>query len=318
MVDFKDLLKAGVHFGHKISFGNPKMKPYLWGAKNRVHLIDISKTAFLLEHAGKKLEELASKGGSILWVGTKKPAQKIILQASTSLKMPYVINRWIGGTLSNFGQIKKAITRLLHLQDILKKSTSYYTKKEMVMLQKQVDRLERNIGGIVDLDFPPAAIVVVDAKRENSAIKEAAIMGVPIFSLVDSNTDPSLVTYVIPGNDDSPKSIEFIITYLATRVEDGKKVAAAKKAAEKEIQQEAKATSKPAPKKPAPKPTTAKPAVEKKASPFTKALEDKPKVKTAVKTPEKKAAPKTTPKPAAKTAKPVEKKPAAKKTTEKK
>lgn len=250
MIDFKDLLKAGVHFGHKISFGHPKMKPYLWGVKNRIHLIDISKTAFLLEYAGKKLQELASKGGAILWVGTKKPAQHVIKTVGAHLNMPFVINRWIGGTLSNFGQIKKAITRLLHLRDVLKKSTSYYTKKELVMLQKQVDRLEKNVGGIVDLEFPPAAIVVVDAKREHSAIKEAAIMNVPVFALVDTNTDPSLIDHVIPANDDAPRSIEFIIEYLAKQTEEGKKIADAKKAEAAAARKTTKATT---PKKNEPK-----------------------------------------------------------------
>ncbi|MBU1008130.1 30S ribosomal protein S2 [Candidatus Dependentiae bacterium] len=234
MVDFKDLLKAGVHFGHKTSFGNPKMRSYVWGAKNRIHLIDVSKTAILLELAGKKLKEFASENKQILWIGTKKPAQKIIEQVSTDLNMPYVINRWIGGTLSNYGQVKKAITRLLHLQDVLKKSTNYYTKKELVMLQKQVNRLEKNIGGIIDLAFPPAAIVVVDAMKEHSAVKEAFGMGIPVIALVDTNTDPSYVSYVVPGNDDSPRSIKFVVEFLAACAGEGKEIAEAKKAEQKE------------------------------------------------------------------------------------
>lgn len=229
MIDFKDLIKAGVYFGHKRSFWHPKMKPFIWGTKNRVHLIDVSKTALLLEHAGKQLKELSSTGKSILWVGTKKPARKSIEKISKSLGMPYVINRWIGGTLSNYSQIKKAITKLLHLQDVLKKSSSYYTKKELVMLQKDIARLERNIGGIIDLVFPPAAIVIVDAKREHSAIKEAAVMNIPVIAIVDTNTDPSNINIVIPANDDSPGSIEFIIEYLGKCTAEGKKIADEKK-----------------------------------------------------------------------------------------
>ena len=286
MIDFKDLLKAGVHFGHKTSFGNPKMRPYIWGAKNRIHLIDVSKTAILLEYAGKKLTEFASEGKEILWVGTKKPAQGIIGKIGADLKMPSVVNRWIGGTLSNYGQVKKAITRLLHLRDILKKSTSYYTKKELVMLQKQVNRLERNIGGIIDLSFPPAAIVVVDAKKEHSAVKEAHGMSIPVIALTDTNTDPSFVTHVIPGNDDSPRSIKFVLEYLAQCAAEGKKVAAAKKAEKEKEAEKAK------PKKIEPR---AKEAVKKEE-------------------PAKKAP--TAKEPATK--KPVAKKPAAKKVVEKK
>jgi ribosomal protein S2, bacterial type len=138
--------------------------------------------------------------------------------------MPYVIHRWIGGTLSNYGQVKKAITRLLHLRDILKKSTSFYTKKELVMLQKQVARLEKNVGGIIDLEFPPAAVVVVDAEKEHAVIKEASGINIPIIALVDTNTNPSFVNYIIPGNDDSPRSIAFVMETLAAYVLEGKKV----------------------------------------------------------------------------------------------
>lgn len=239
MIDFKELLKAGVHFGHKTSFGNPKMRPYIWGAKNRIHLIDISKTATLLEYAGKMLKNLTSTGGSILWVGTKKPAQAIIQKTSIDLNMPFVINRWIGGTLSNYGQVKKAITHLLHLRDVLKKTPAHYTKKETVMLQKQLDRLEKNVGGIIDLTYPPAAIVVVDAKKEHSAVKEAFGMGIPVFALVDTNTDPSFVTYLIPANDDSPRSIKFIIDYLAKCTAEGQKLANQTKATEEEEKEKA-------------------------------------------------------------------------------
>jgi len=291
MIDFKELLKAGVHFGHKTSFGNPKMRPYVWGAKNRIHLIDISKTAFLLEHAGKKLKELTSTGSSILWVGTKKPAQAIIEKAANDLKMPFVINRWIGGTLSNYGQVKKAITRLLHLRDVLKKSSTYYTKKELVMLQKQVDRLEKNIGGIIDLAFPPCAIVIVDAKKEHSAVKEAFGMNIPVFALVDTNTDPSCVNYVIPGNDDSPKSIKFIIEYLAKCAEEGKKLAKEKKTEEKEAATKEKEEKKKAVTK---KVVAKKETVKDVEKPIKKAVVKKPVTKKTVKKVTKKTTTKKT------------------------
>jgi small subunit ribosomal protein S2 len=226
MIEFKDLLKAGVHFGHKSALWSPKMKPFIWGAKNKVHLIDVSKTAFLLEQSAKFLKKCAEDGGSVLWVGTKRPAREIIEKAGKTLKMPFVINRWVGGTLSNFEQIKKAITRLLHLRDVLKKSVAatHYTKKELVMISKEVGRLERNVGGIIDLSYPPAAIVIIDAKREASAVKEAMNVGIPIVSLVDTNTNPGEINFVIPGNDDSPRSISCIVDYLVASVEEGKKL----------------------------------------------------------------------------------------------
>lgn len=301
MIDFKDLLKAGVHFGHKTSFWNAKMRPYIWGSKNRIHLIDISKTAFLLEHTGKQLKEIATNGGSILWVGTKKAAREPIIKAAKSLKMPYVINRWIGGTLTNYTQIKKAITRYLHLQDIIKKADSHYTKKEKVMLQKQLERLERNIGGIVDLAYPPAAVVIVDAKREHSALKEANGVNVPVAAIVDTNTDPEGINFVVPANDDSPKSISFIISYLADCIAEGQKLAKDKKEkAKAAIQAEKAKKIAPKPKKDpaspkkgyaateAPKKTPVKKVAETKETVPKKVEETKPVKKTAAKETSKK------------------------------
>lgn len=220
--NIKDMLQAGVHFGHKTSRWSPKMRQYIWGSSNKVHLIDVSKTAFLLEQAGKFLKTRALQGGMFLWVGTKKPAQAVLKKAAEALKMPHIVNRWVGGTLSNYNQVKKATTRLLHLRDVLDKPSTHLKKKEMVMIQKEVARLEKNVGGIIDLQYPPAAIIVVDAKRECSAIKEASLLGVPIIGIVDTNTDPEGVNYVIPANDDSPKSIAFIISYLENCAKEGR------------------------------------------------------------------------------------------------
>jgi small subunit ribosomal protein S2 len=221
MIDLREMLKAGIHFGHKTSRWSPKMRPFIWGARNKIHLIDISKTAFLLERTGNYLKNEAAKGKMFLWVGTKRPAQKIIKKICMTLQMPYVINRWIGGTLSNFDQVKKAITRLLHQRDIVNKSTTSHTKKELVMIQKEIGRLERNIGGIISLQYPPAGIIVIDAKREQSAVREASRLGIPVIALVDTNTDPRGINFVIPANDDSPKSIQYIVDYLQTRIEEG-------------------------------------------------------------------------------------------------
>lgn len=252
-IDLKQMLAAGVHFGHKTSRWSPKMKPFIWGAKNHVHLIDVSKTAFLLERAGKFVKEVASTGGKFLFVGTKKAAQGIIQNSANSVKMPYVIHRWVGGTLSNYDQVKKAVTRLLHMQDIVKKSTTHYKKKEISMIQKEVARLEKNVGGIIDLEYPPTALIVVDAKKESSAIKEAKTLGIPVIALVDTNTDPDGVSFIIPSNDDSPKAISFVVDYLEQNLKEGiqqleatkAKVVAAKKEAlelkNKELKEKAEA-----------------------------------------------------------------------------
>ncbi|NDD53971.1 30S ribosomal protein S2, partial [bacterium] len=222
-LDLKQMLEAGVHFGHRTSRWSPRMKPFIWGAKNKIHLIDVSKTALLLERAGKFLKEATSTGGKVLIVGTKKAAQDIVQSVATKTGMPFVINRWVGGTLSNYDQVKKAITRLLHMRDVVQKSTSHYKKKELSMIQKEIARLEKNVGGIINFDYPPAALVVIDAKKEVSAIKEAIRMNIPVVALVDTNTDPIGVTHIIPANDDSPKSIAFIMRYLEEALAEGVK-----------------------------------------------------------------------------------------------
>ncbi len=214
MLDLKKMLEAGVHFGHKTSRWHPKMQRFIWGSKNYVHLIDVSKTAILLERAGAFLKETIANGGQCVVIGTKKPAQSIILRVASNTGMPYVINRWVGGTLSNNDQVRKAVTRLLYLRDVLARPTGHYKKKELSMIQKEVGRLEKNVGGIIDFRFPPAALIVVDAQKEISAIKEANRLGIPVVAIVDTNTNPEGVSFIIPANDDSPKSITFLMDYL--------------------------------------------------------------------------------------------------------
>ena len=300
MIELKKLVEAGVHFGHHTSRWHPKMKPYIWGTRNKTHLINVAKTAFLLDRAEKFVTKAAASGKDILWVGTKKPAQEIVKSVAAKLDMPSVSHRWIGGTLSNFEQVKKAITRLLHLRDVQKKSGNRYTKKEQSMVAKEIERLEKNIGGIVEMKNLPAAIVVVDAKKERSVIKEANVAGIPVVCLVDTNTDPSGVSYLVPANDDSPKSISLLLNILADAAAKGaaqaqadaekaaKEAAAAKAAAKKDATP--KAAAKPAVKKEvkAEGKAPAKAAVKKEAAPKAEApAADKP-----AKAPAKKAAPK--------------------------
>lgn len=260
MIDFRELVKAGVHFGHQSSRWCPRMAPYIWGKKNGVHLIDVSKTANQLEKAAKFLGEVAGQGKTVLWIGTKKPAQGAIKEAAAIAQMPSVTHRWIGGTLTNRLEVKKSITKYLHLEDVLKKAEdTHYTKKELNSYKKRVDRLGKNIGGIIKMKWPVGALVVVDVRKEQSAVKEAAVMGIPVIALVDTNSDPSLVSYVIPANDDAPKSIKIITEYLAEAAKKGKEVFEternAKIDAEKELLKEGK-------KKSAPKKVEAKPAVK--------------------------------------------------------
>lgn len=228
MIDYRKLIAAGAHFGHQKSRWSPKMAPYIWGYKNGVHLIDVSKTANQLEKAAQFLENIAAQGKSILWVGTKKPAQQIIATTANGLKMPYVNHRWIGGTLSNYSQVKKSVTKLLHYEDILARSEKFphYNKKELNTLQKALERLKKNVGGIKGLAWPVGALVLIDVRKENSALREAASMGVPVVALVDTNNDPSMVDFVIPGNDDAPRAIKVIVDYLGEAAGRGAQAAA--------------------------------------------------------------------------------------------
>ncbi len=279
-VDFRRLIEAGVHFGHQTFRWCPKMKPYIWGSKNKVHLIDVSKTASQIEKASQFLNDIVAGGKQILWVGTKKSAQKLIRDTAKKFYMPYVNHRWIGGTLSNHGQVKKSLTKWVHLEDVLDKSEkfSFYTKKELNIFKKMVQRLEKSIGGLRKLSMKDlGTIIIVDVDREYSALLEAVGMDIPVIGLVDTNSDPSMVDYVIPANDDSAKSIEVIFEYLSSAIEKGAAVAA-KKAEEKKAAQEKE--------KLAAKSTDAKVATDKKESKkFTekKAVkEDKPVEKKAV------------------------------------
>lgn len=220
---YKKLIEAGVHFGHQASRWSPKMEQYIWGTKNKIHLIDVSQTAYQLERSAAFLKDVALKGQQVLWVGTKKSAQSVVREIALKLDMPYVDHRWVGGTLSNFSQVKKSVTRLLHDEDIVAKFEKYpfYTKKELSVIKKRVDRSRKVVGGITNLSWPIGAIVLIDVTKEESALKEASTMGIPVVSLVDTNSDPSLVDFVIPSNDDSEKSIRCIIEFLANAVQEG-------------------------------------------------------------------------------------------------
>lgn len=247
----KKLVEAGVHFGHLVSRWCPKMRPYIWGHRNKVHLIDVSKTAVQLDKAAKFLESVAAEGKQILWVGTKKAAQEPIKLAAEKTGMPFVSHRWIGGTLSNNSQVKKSVTKLQHHEDIVAKAEqvkgenqSLYTKKEINVYQKIADRLEKNVGGIRTLKWPLGALVVVDVSKEAAAVREALKVGVPVVAIVDTNGDPSQIDFVIPGNDDAPKSILAIFDPLVEAILKGRQVYQENKAAHKEQEKVAKGAKK--------------------------------------------------------------------------
>ena len=228
-IDLRKLIKNGVHFGHQTSRWNPKMEPYIWGYKNEIHLIDVSKTAHQLERASKFLETVVGEGRTVLLVGTKKAAQESVGRISKELNLPFVMHRWVGGTFSNFRQVRKAIANMLHFEDILSKSEQFhYNKKELNTLKKRYMRLSNIVGGIRNLTWPVGAVIIIDVKKEHVCVKEAATMGIPVVGIVDTNSDPETIDYVIPGNDDAPRSINVLMDYLAEAIQRGQAIAASK------------------------------------------------------------------------------------------
>ena len=227
MIDLRLLIANGVHFGHQTSRWSPKMEPYIWGYKNGIHLIDVMKTAQQLEKAAQFLESVIADGRTVLLVGTKKAAQESIHRIATANNLPFVMHRWVGGTFTNHRQVRKAIANLMNYEEILDKSTeSNYTKKELNLLKKRAGRLGNIVGGIRNLSWPVGAVVVIDVKKENVVVKEAIASGIPVVAIVDTNCDPSNINIVIPGNDDSPRSISILMDYLGEAIARGQKLSA--------------------------------------------------------------------------------------------
>jgi small subunit ribosomal protein S2 len=221
-ISMKALLEAGVHFGHQTRKWNPKMKPYLFGARNGIYIIDLQTTATLLKVAHRFIVDAVSDGGSVLFVGTKKQAQDSIVEEAERCGMFYVSNRWLGGTLTNFQTIRKSIDRLKELDEMKRDgSSSRYTKKEAMRMEKELTKLERSLGGIKDMDELPTALFIVDTKKEKIAVNEGKKLGIPIVAVVDSNSDPEDIDYVIPGNDDAIRSIRLLTSIIADACIEG-------------------------------------------------------------------------------------------------
>jgi len=237
----KDLLESGVHFGHETNRWNPKMKKYIFGAKNGIYIVDLEQTATALEKARNFLKSVSSSGGSVLFVGTKKQAQDIIKEEASRCGMFFVNHRWLGGMLTNFQTIKKSIKRLCEIERIKEDGTmAKLSKKEASKLTKEMYKLNKNLEGVRDMEKLPKAIFVIDAKREEIVVKEAKVLGIPVVGLVDTNSDPDLVAYVIPGNDDAIRSIKLITGLIADSVLAGREDFAAGEAkVKKEAEEEA-------------------------------------------------------------------------------
>lgn len=216
------LLDAGVHFGHLTRKWNPNMAPYIFMERNGVHVIDLQKTQRKLEEAGEALAKIAASGRKILFVATKKQAKEIVAQYAEDMNMPYIVERWPGGMLTNFVTIRKAIKKMSNI-DKMKQDGTFETlsKRERLQVDRQRAKLEKNLGSIADMSRLPAAVFVVDVLREHIAVSEARTLGLPVFAMVDTNSNPQLIDYPIPANDDATKSIKVIMESVSEFVKEG-------------------------------------------------------------------------------------------------
>jgi len=220
----KQLLEAGVHFGHHVSRWNPKMKKFIFGERSNIYIIDLEKTVDYLNKARDFVKDIASKGETVLFVGTKRQAQDLILQESQRSGMYYIKDRWLGGTLTNFKTIRNSIKRLETIETMQKDGTfSAITKKEKAILTKEMDKLKKNLQGIVNMKKMPGALFIVDARKEDIAVKEARKLGIPIVAIIDTNADPDLIDYPIPANDDALRSIKLLTGLITDSIVEGKK-----------------------------------------------------------------------------------------------
>ena len=231
----QELLEAGVHFGHQVRRGHPRMKPYIFGAREGVHIIDLTQSEALLKEACEFVYEIGKMGKVLLFVGTKKQARPIVEDLAKKLEAPYLVERWMGGFLTNFEEIKKRIKLLKDLQEQKKKGElSKYTKKEQLLLDRKMMGLEKDFRGVMELSGMPEAIFVVDAVSDNIAIREAIRLGIKVVAIADSNCNVSEIDYPIPGNDDAIKSITILVEAIGNAYGEGKKSHSAKASLDKE------------------------------------------------------------------------------------
>jgi small subunit ribosomal protein S2 len=218
----REMLEAGVHFGHQTNRWNPKMKPYIFGARNGIYIVDLQKTVPLFSKAYRFLVDITSRGEKVLFVGTKKQAQEVIQQEAGRAEQFFVNNRWLGGTLTNYRTVKASIDRLRSIEKMEADGTfDKLTKKEVLRLTRERQKLEKNLGGIKDMTKLPGAVFVIDTKKEHIAVAEARKLGIPVVAVVDTNCDPDEVDYIVPGNDDAIRAIRIFVTRCADACHDG-------------------------------------------------------------------------------------------------
>ena len=240
--NFDQLLQAGCHFGHLKRKWNPAMAPYIYTERNGIHIIDLHKTAAKIDEAADALKQIAKSGKKILFVATKKQTKDVIAEKATSINMPYVIERWPGGMLTNFPTIRKAVKKMANIDKLMQDGTySNLSKRELLQVTRQRAKLEKNLGSIADLTRLPSALFVVDVLKEQIAVREANRLGIPVFGIVDTNSDPNNIDFVIPANDDAKDSVEVILNACCAAITEGIEERKAEKADDKAAEAQAEA-----------------------------------------------------------------------------
>ena len=221
-VSMKQMLETGVHFGHQTRRWNPKMRPYIFGARNGIHIIDLQQTVKLFRVAYDKVVDTVANGGKVLFIGTKRQAQEAVATEATKANQYYVTNRWMGGTLTNFVTIQKSVERLKKLEGMFADgSINRYQKKEILLLEREMQKLEQTLGGIKNMDRLPQLAFIIDPHREDIAVKECRKLGIPIVAVTDTNCDPDVIDYIIPGNDDAIRAIKLFVTAFSEACQEG-------------------------------------------------------------------------------------------------
>ncbi len=248
--NFDQLLEAGCHFGHLKRKWNPAMAPYIYMERNGIHIIDLNKTAVKIDEAAEALKNIAKSGRKILFVATKKQGQEVVAAAAQSVQMPYITERWAGGMLTNFPTIRKAVKKMSSIDKMMTDGTfDNISKREKLQITRQREKLEKNLGSIADLTRLPSALFVVDVMKEHIAVAEANRLGIPVFGIVDTNSNPNNIDYVIPANDDATKSIEVVLSAVCAAIQEGLEERKVEKADEEAATAQATATEEaPAPK----------------------------------------------------------------------
>ena len=247
---FDQLLEAGCHFGHLRRKWNPAMAPYIFMERNGIHIIDLHKTVAKVDEAAEALKQIAKSGKKILFVATKKQAKDIVAEKAASVNMPYVIERWPGGMLTNFPTIRKSVKKMANIDKLMADGTfSNLSKRELLQITRQRAKLEKNLGSIADLTRLPSALFVIDVMKENIAVREAKRLGIPVFAMVDTNSDPKDIDFVIPANDDAKDSVDVVLTACCQAIAEGLEERKAEKADEKAAAEQAEEAAEAKPKR---------------------------------------------------------------------